>query len=293
MKTYREYRDFLSEYFEFKVQKIAIDAGFTCPNRDGSKGTGGCIYCTNKAFNPRYCDAAMGVTAQIDAGKQFWDQKYQDMRYLAFFQAHTSTYAPLPVLRSRYEEALAVDGVVGLVIATRPDCVDDELLGYLAKLKQRTFVMLEFGVESLQDETLQRINRCHDAACVLDAINRSAAQGIPIGVHLILGLPGETRAQMLATVDSMTALPISTIKFHQLQVLRGTCLAQMIERGDDCEIMHWSAEEYAQFCAEIIAHIPKHIAIERLVSESPSDMLISPRWGLKPQEFRALLQQYL
>ena len=292
MKPYREYRDFLSEHFETKVQKIAVDAGFSCPNRDGSKGRGGCIYCTNKAFNPRYCDATMSVAEQIEAGKRFFGSKYHDMRYIAFFQAHTGTYAPLPVLQSLCEQALAVEGIVGLVIATRPDCVGNELLGYLAKLSHSAFVMIELGVESLHDATLRRINRCHDAACAVDAIHRIAAHGIPVGAHLIMGLPGETREQMLATVDSLVALPVSTIKFHQLQVLRDTRLAQMIEKGE-CGAMQWSAREYARFCADLVAHVPKRIAIERFVSESPGSMLISPRWGLKPQQFNAMLRQYL
>ncbi len=285
---FRDYSDFIAEHIDGKVQKLAVDAGFTCPNRDGTKGMGGCIYCTNKAFNPKYCDARMSVTRQLQAGKQFFAGKYAHVRYLAYFQAHTNTHAPLEKLKALYAEALSVDGVVGLVIATRPDCVSNEILDYLAMLSANAFVMIEYGIETLNDVTLEKINRCHDAGTAVAAIKATAQRNIPVGAHLIFGLPGETEAHMMSSVDRLVSLPISTIKFHQLQVLRGTRLA-----CDYSQVRLWTPCEYARFCAKVLAHIPSHIAIDRFVSESPSSMLIAPKWGVKPAEFQKLLLSHL
>lgn len=283
---YRDYSSFLTLHFSCKVQKVAIDGGFTCPNRDGTKGTGGCIYCSNRAFSPAYCSPAMSVTAQIEAGKRFLAHKYPHMHYLAYFQAHTGTYAPLSRLKALYEEALNVDGVVGLVISTRPDCVDEPLLSYLQQLAQRTFVMLEFGIETAHDRTLAAINRCHTWAQSRRAINAAAHHRLPVCAHLILGLPGETKDDMVSTVRAISALPVAVVKFHQLQVIRGTRLEQE-------ELTFPTAQEYARLCAHLVTWLRPDIAIERFVSESPVSLLVAPRWGLRPQVFNFMVEDLL
>lgn len=285
----KDYATFLSEHFDGKVQKLAVNAGFTCPNRDGSKGSGGCIYCSNKAFNPPYCDSRLSVTQQLEKGKDFFARKYPRMNYLAYFQAYSNTYCTIERLRSMHDEALAVPGVVGIVIATRPDCLGDDVVEYLAELSMHTKLVVEVGVESLHDVTLETINRCHDSATAIDAIKRLAARGITVGVHLILGLPGETEEMMEQTVKQVAALPVQLVKFHQMQVLRGTELARLYEAGE-VELIQWTAEQYASLCARLLKLIPDDVTVERFVSQSPPSMLISPRWNLKPGEFGELLK---
>lgn len=287
---YKDYAAFLAERFDRKVQKLAVNAGFTCPNRDGTVGRGGCTYCTNVAFNPSYCDARLSVTEQLERGKAFYAHKYPDMDYLAYFQAYSNTHAPVERLRAMYDEALAVDGVVGIVIATRPDCLGDDVMALLGELSQRTTLIVELGVETVHDATLDAINRCHDWTTARDAIERLAARGITVGVHLILGLPDEDEAMMEQTVEEIASLPVSLIKFHQMQVLKGTVLARQWERGE-VRLVQWTAGQYASLCARLLGLIPQHIAVERFVSQSPPSMLIAPRWNLKPGEFATLLNK--
>ena len=291
-KPYRDFSDFLSEHFSGKVQKISINAGFTCPNRDGSKGHGGCTYCNNQTFNPEYCSTSASITEQLQKGKAFFARKYPTMRYLAYFQAYTNTYASVERLRAMYEEALSVPDVVGLIIGTRPDCVPDVLLDYLAQLSRRTFVMVEYGAETANDRTLQLINRGHSWADTADAVARTHARGIFCGLHLILGLPNETIHDFRATIECVAALPIDTLKLHQLQLIRGTRLARQVADGE-VTVAQWSAEEYADVCIDLLHRLPPHIAVERFVSQSPASLLISPRWGLKNHEFTHLLHRRL
>ena len=196
---YNDYGTWIRRQFPYRVQKISIDAGFTCPNRDGRISTGGCIYCDNRTFNPSYCQRRHSVTQQLEEGKRFFAHKYPDMKYLAYFQAFTNTYAPLSQLKALYEEALQVDDIVGIVIGTRPDCVSDELLDYLAELNQRTFVLVEYGIESANNDTLLRINRGHSFEQSQEAIQRTKQRGLLTGAHIILGLPGEDAAESLST----------------------------------------------------------------------------------------------
>lgn len=291
-KPYRDFADFLGEHFAGKVQKISINAGFTCPNRDGSKGHGGCTYCNNQTFNPEYCSTSTSITEQLEKGKAFFARKYPTMRYLAYFQAYTNTYASVERLRAMYEEALSVPDVVGLIIGTRPDCVPNALLDYLAELSRRTFVMVEYGAETANDRTLQLINRGHSWADTADAVARTHARGIFCGLHLILGLPNETIHDFRATIDAVAALPIDTLKLHQLQLIRGTRLARQVADGE-VTVAQWSAEEYADVCIDLLHRLPPHIAVERFVSQSPASLLISPRWGLKNHEFTHLLHRRL
>lgn len=275
-KYYRDYADFLAELFPGKVQKIALNAGFTCPNRDGTKGRGGCAYCNNHSFNPSYSSPPEDIAGQMRRGKEFFARKYSQMKYLAYFQAYTNTYGDISRLLALYEEALKDDDVLGLIIGTRPDCMPDALLKELKEINRRKLVIVEYGVESTHDATLTAVNRCHTWQEAADAIVRTSEAGLKTGAHLIMGLPGETREMMLESVDRIAALPIDTVKFHHLQILRGTRLALEAD-----SIHTFTLDEYLDLCVEIVRRLPDHIAIERFVSSSPSEMVIAPHWGLK------------
>lgn len=291
-KRYREFGDFLRERFPFKAQKIAINAGFTCPNRDGSKGRGGCTYCNNQTFNPGYCQTDKSVADQLAEGVRFFSRKYPEMRYLAYFQAYTSTYGEQERLERLYEEALSYPGVVGLVIGTRPDCVPDRLLDYLARLSEQVLVLVEYGVESSLDRTLRRINRGHDFAEAEEAIRRTAARGIAVGAHLILGLPGESRDEILGHADRLSDLPLTTLKLHQLQLIRHTRMALEFERQPE-DFHLFTVDEYIDLAIDFIERLDPAIALERFVSQSPKELLIAPDWGLKNYEFTARVNRRL
>lgn len=281
---YTDFASFLARYFTGKVQKLSVNAGFTCPNRDGSVGRGGCTYCNNQSFNPDYCATEECVAQQLERGKSFFSRKYPNMQYLAYFQAYTNTYGELSHLKALYEEALAVEGVVGLVVGTRPDCMPDELLDYFAELHRRVFVLIEYGVETVHDSTLQRINRGHSFACSADAIRRTAERGIPVGAHMILGLPGEDRDAILEQPRLLSELPLSTLKLHQLQIVKGTAMArEFLHQPDDFHL--YSAAEYAELVVDYLERLSPRIAVERFTSQSPKELLLAPDWGLKNYEF--------
>ena len=281
---YYDFATFLAQYFEGKVQKISIHAGFTCPNRDGSKGTGGCTYCNNQTFNPEYCNPHLGIRRQLEDGIAFFARKYPQMRYLAYFQAYTNTYGELEQLIAMYEEALSVDGVVGIVIGTRPDCMPDTLLDYIEQLSRRTFVMVEYGIESANDQTLLRINRGHDFAAAVDAIRRTHERGILVGGHLILGLPGEDSAELMRQAEAIAALPLDMVKLHQLQLIRGTRMAREYEQCP--EGFHlYTVDEYIDLAIDYIERLPSTMVVERFISQSPRSLLIAPDWGMKNYQF--------
>lgn len=290
MELYNEFSCFLKRFFPYKVQKISLNAGFTCPNRDGSKGYGGCTYCNNQTFNPEYCRTEKTITRQLEEGKLFFAHKYPEMKYLAYFQAYTNTYDGLDALRRKYEEALSVDGVVGLVIGTRPDCMPDDLLRYLEALHKHTFLLVEYGIESTDDRTLQRINRGHDFRTAADAVCRTAACGIPVGGHVILGLPGETHESIVAQAGILSRLPLTTLKMHQLQLIRGTRMAHEYEQCPE-DFHLFDIEEYISLVIDYVEHLRPDIVLERFLSQSPKDLLIAPDWGLKNYEFNHRLQK--
>lgn len=291
-QLYRTFQSFLNEHFETKVQKISLNAGFTCPNRDGSKGLGGCTYCNNQTFNPAYCETQKSITDQLEEGIRFFSRKYPKMDYLAYFQAYTNTYGEIKRLKNLYEEALQVPGIKGLVIGTRPDCMPEDLLDYLEELSKKTFLLVEYGVESTLDRTLKFINRGHDHACTEDAIRRTAARGIPTGVHLILGLPGESREDLIRHADVLSALPIQTVKLHQLQLIKGTKMAAQV--AADPTLVHIpEPAEYVETVCDFLEHLRPDIAVERFVSQSPPELLIAPNWGLKNYEFTHLVEKCL
>lgn len=290
MLTYNDFGTWIRQRFPFRVQKIAVDAGFTCPNRDGRLSTGGCVYCDNRTFNPSYCNPLKSVTEQLEEGKRFFQRKYPDMKYLAYFQAFTNTYAPVSKLRKLYEEALRVPDVVGLVIGTRPDCVSDELLDYLEGLNRRTFLLVEYGVETANDATLRLINRGHDFACARQAVERTHQRGILTGAHVILGLPGEDAAESLRQAPIISSLPIDILKIHQLQIVKDTRLAALYEEKP----FHvYTVEEYLDLIARYISLLRRDLILERFVSQCPPEKLIAPRWGLKNHEFTDLLRNKL
>lgn len=284
MQRYNEFGPWLKNLLGMKVQKISINAGFTCPNRDGRVGVGGCTYCNNQTFNPEYCRTEKSVAQQLEEGKRFFSRKYPEMKYMAYFQAYTNTYSGLDDLKRKYEDALGVDDVVGLVIGTRPDCVPNDLLDYLSELNRQVCVIVEYGIESVHDKTLERINRGHDYACVVDAVNRTSERGLITGGHVILGLPGESRDEILEGADVLSDLPLTTLKLHQLQLIKGTRMAE--EYFADPEGFHlFSAEEYVDLVIDYVERLRPDIVLERFVSQSPSSLLAIPGWGLKNFEF--------
>lgn len=287
---YNDFPHFLKRYFPYKVQKISLNAGFTCPNRDGTKGHGGCTYCNNQTFNPEYCHTEKSVTRQLEEGKIFFSHKYPEMKYLAYFQAYTNTYGELESLKRKYEEALSVPDVVGIVIGTRPDCMPDSLLGYLEEMNKSTFLLVEYGIESTRDATLHRINRGHTYQQTIDAVERTAGRGILTGGHVILGLPGETHRDLVEQAAALSHLPLTTLKMHQLQLIRGTRMAREYEQHPE-DFHLFGVEEYIDLVVDYVEHLRPDIVLERFVSQSPKELLIAPHWGLKNYEFNHLVQK--
>ena len=281
---YYDFSAYLSEHFSFKVQKISLNAGFTCPNRDGTVGYGGCTYCNNQTFNPAYCHTDKSVTEQLEEGKHFFARKYSDMRFLAYFQAYTNTYGELQELKRKYEEALTVPDVVGIVIGTRPDCMPEELLDYLEELNRRTFLIVEYGIESTDNETLHRINRGHTFEQAVQAVCRTAERGIRVGAHIILGLPGETKEMLMKQAGILSKLPLTTLKLHQLQLIKGTRMAMEYEKGPS-DFHLFTADGYIDLVIDYVEHLRPNLVLERFVSQSPKELLIAPDWGLKNHEF--------
>ena len=283
-QKYNEFGSWLKEQLGFKVQKISLNAGFTCPNRDGTVGVGGCTYCNNQTFNPAYCQTEKTVTQQLEEGKQFFARKYPDMKYLAYFQAYTNTYGDVSHVIRLYEEALRVKDVVGIVIGTRPDCMPDELLDYLEELNKRAFLIVEYGIESTDDDVLRRINRGHDYAATVDAVRRTASRGIITGGHVILGLPGDNRESIIREATLLSELPLTTLKLHQLQLIKGTRMAEeYVERPSDFHL--YTADEYIDLVIDFVENLRPDIVLERFVSQSPASLLAVPGWGLKNYEF--------
>ncbi len=287
---YNDFGSWIKKHFPFKVQKISIDAGFSCPNRDGTIARGGCTYCDNRTFNPSYCHKRDSVTEQLEAGKRFFSTKYPAMKYLAYFQAYTNTYSPTSKLRAMYEEALAVKDVVGLVIGTRPDCVSNDLLDYLQELNKETFILVEYGIESANNKTLEYINRGHTFECSIDALERTHSRGIATGGHIILGLPGEDKNESIRQAKLISALPMDILKIHQMQIIKGTLLARQY---NETPFHLYSVDEYIELIAEYIQHLRQDLVLERFVSQSPAEFLIGPKWGLKNYEFTNKLVNYL
>lgn len=291
-KRYNDYSSWFRIKFEGKVQKISIDAGFTCPNRDGSRGVGGCTYCNNRSFNPDYCRIEENIAGQIRKGIQFFSGKYPTMRYLAYFQAYSNTYAPVEVLRQSYEEALRHPEVIGLVIATRPDCLSNEILNLLEEFSGRCYVAIELGIESFKDETLQKINRGHAVEESIAAIHKIAERKIDNCVHLILGLPGESETDFISHANTLSGLSVHSVKLHQLQIHKGTRMA--LEYSNHPENFNlFEVDQYAHLVVNFLEHLSPHIIVQRFVSSAPAGMVIAPNWGMKNYEFVAKVDKLL
>lgn len=287
---YIDFGTWLTGQLGFKAQKISINAGFTCPNRDGRVGTGGCTYCNNQTFNPAYCETTKSITQQLEEGKRFFGRKYPDMKYLAYFQAYTNTYAPVDEVVAKYEEALRVEDVVGLVIGTRPDCMPDALLDYLSELNRKRFVLVEYGIECADDAVLRCINRGHTFGQTREAVCRTAERGITTGGHVILGLPGSDCENPAREAEAISSLPLDVLKIHQLQLIKGTKMADEYARHPE-EFHLFTVDEYIDYVIDYIEHLCPEIIVERFVSQSPASLLAVKGWGLKNHEFVDRLRQ--
>ena len=289
-KRYSDYSTYLNTIFQHKMQKISVNGGFSCPNRDGKISTGGCTFCNNHTFHPDYCQPSKSITQQLEEGIAFFSRKYKTMRYLAYFQSYTNTYGATERLIEKYEEALSHPLVDGLILGTRPDCMADDLPAYLSHRAQSKYIMVEYGVESTNDKTLQLINRGHDFATAQATIRKSAEANIHTCAHLILGLPLEDRATMLSHAKALADLPLKTIKLHQLQIIKGTAMERQIEEHPQWFHL-FTADEYIELVIDFLELLPPEIIVERFVSQSPKELLIAPDWGLKNYEFTAKLEK--
>ncbi len=277
-KRYNLSSEYYKKIFKHRVQKISVDAGFSCPNRDGVKARGGCTYCNNDAFKPFYCSAQKTVTLQLLEGIKFFSEKYKTQKYLAYFQSFSNTYAPLHELKKLYSEALSVKGIIGLVIATRPDCIDEQILDYLADLSKDFFILLEFGIESTNDKTLEYVNRQHTYEESVKAVKMTKKRNLNIGLHLILGLPTENREIMLNHAKLISKLDFTFLKLHQLQIVKNTIMAFDYQKNPQNYDL-FTLESYIDFVVEFLEYLNPKIIIERFTSETPSEMLIAPLWG--------------
>ena len=291
-KRYNDFSGYFRRKFTGRVQKISIDAGFTCPNRDGSRGTGGCSYCNNLTFSPAYCNLEKSVTSQLREGIEFFSRKYTSMKYLAYFQAYSNTYAPLENLKMLYDEALAHDQVIGLVIATRPDCLTPEILDYLEELAKSHYIMLEFGIESHLNLSLEKMNRGHRFEESVWALTETARRNIHNCAHLILGLPCETHEDFLEQARIISKLPVENLKLHQLQIHKGTRLFNEYQDHPE-EFQMFTVDAYLDLMVNYLELLNPKIVVERFVSEAPDDLLVAPRWGLKNFEFTVKLEKLL
>lgn len=296
-RRFNSYSAYFRRVFGERIQKVTLDAGFTCPNRDGLVGRGGCTFCDNSAFNPSYCSADKSIKQQIEEGIEFHGRRYEKAsRFLAYFQAFSNTYKPLDELRRIYDQALEVDGVIGLVIGTRPDCVDEQKLDYFAELAQHKYVILEYGVESVYDKTLKRVNRGHDFDTARRVIEMTAERGINVGGHFILGLPGETPQMLVDQVDTINSLPLNTIKFHQLQIFKNTAMAKDFAVNPQ-DYMSWELPQYIDFFIDILQRLRGSLVIERFAGEAPPEFHVASgvnSWaGVRNERLLQLLEKRL
>jgi radical SAM protein (TIGR01212 family) len=294
-RRFNSYTEYFKKSFGSRVQKLTIDGGFTCPNRDGTKGTGGCTFCNNDAFNPSYCTSVKSVSQQLEEGIGFHRIRYRRVNnYLAYFQAFSNTYASLEELKPLYEEALAYPEVIGLVIGTRPDCVNEEILDYLQELNKKAYVIVEYGIESCYDKTLKRINRGHDFNDSVKAILETNKRGIRTGGHMIIGLPDESREEILKEAEILSRLPLNNLKFHQLQVVKGTALSVDYQINPH-KYKQYTLDEYLQLMLEFIEKLNPSIVIERIAGETVPEYNLRPSWGLRYdqilKQFEALLER--
>ncbi len=292
-KRYNNYTTYIKNTFGRRVQKISLNTGFLCPNRDGVKGVGGCTYCNISTFSPSYCKPKKSIRQQLDEGISFFSSKYKSHKYLAYFQAYTNTYAEIELVKDYYLQAISHPDVIGLVIGTRPDCVSSELLDFLEELAKKYYISLEFGVESTLDKTLKLVNRCHTYRDTINAYDMSKNRGLHLGAHLILGLPGETRNEILNHAVEVSKLPINSLKLHHLQIVKGTEMAKQLKENPQMFNL-FGIDEYIDFIADFVGMLRSDIIIERFISESPPNKLLAPKWnGLKNFEVTSKIDKKL
>ncbi len=278
-KPFNSYNEYFKRTFGTRVQKVSIDAGFTCPNRDGTVSRGGCTYCNNDAFNPSYCHPHKSVNQQIEEGIEFHKFRYRRaQKYLAYFQAFSNTHAQLPELEKIFSQAVSHPNILGLIIGTRPDCVDNEKLDYIASIAKTHYVMVEYGVESTNENTLKTINRGHTYQQTKEAIIATASKGIKTGAHFIFGLPGESVNEMLERANEISTLPLTTVKFHQLQIVRNTVMAEQYLK-DPAHFHLFTLDEYIDFIIRFVEKLNPDFIIERFTGEVPPRFLVTPPWG--------------
>jgi hypothetical protein len=283
-RRFNAYSNYFRKYYGGRIQKVSIDAGFTCPNRDGTLGNSGCTYCNNDAFNPSYCHPSKSISRQLAEGINFLKNRYHEpASYLAYFQAYSNTYAPLERLKILYDEALGYPGISGLIIGTRPDCMNEEKLEYFKELSSKYFIAIEYGVESCYDKTLKRINRGHSFIQAVEAIWSTSSRGIKTGGHFIFGLPGESREEMLKEAEIISALPLNTIKFHQLQIIKGTLMEKEFQQTPE-EFELFTFEDYVEFFITFLERLNPAIVVERFTGEAPPALLSELRWGKRRTE---------
>jgi len=291
-RRYNDYPNFIRNKFGVRVQKLSINAGFTCPNRDGSKDTKGCSYCNNSTFRPGYCEPEKSVTQQINEGVNFFSRKHPEMKFMAYFQSFSNTYAHIDLLDKVYSEALDHPEIVGLVIGTRPDCVSDEILDLIADKNKKTFVAVEYGIESTLNKSLNRINRHHTWEETKQALQKTKLRNIQTGGHLILGIPGETKADLLAHAKRVSDLKLDTLKLHQLQIVKHTTFAKEFKKNPEAFDL-FDVGDYIDFCVDFLELLNPKIVVERFINQAPSDMLIAPKWGLKNYEIVTRIEKRL
>ncbi len=279
-RRFNSYANYFKRTFGGRVQKLTIDAGFTCPNRDGSVGIGGCTYCNNDAFNPSYCTSSKPILQQIEEGIEFHAVRYKRAEsYLAYFQAYSNTHDSLQKLKEIYSQALSHPKVIGLVIGTRPDCVDEAKLDYIQKLTKNFYISLEFGIESCYNRTLELINRGHSFEKSIWAIEESVKRGINTGAHMIFGLPDESKEEMLAEAEIISKLPLNSIKFHQLQIVKGTTMEKQYQENPQMFNL-FEMNDYLHFVVDFLERLNPNFVVERFTSEAPPRFLAVEGWGL-------------
>ncbi|MDD3146649.1 MAG: TIGR01212 family radical SAM protein [Candidatus Riflebacteria bacterium] len=284
---------FARKHFGGRVQKVAIDAGFSCPNRDGTNGSGGCIYCSNESFSPFYASAQLTITKQLAAGIEFYGRRYNTSRFFAYFQSFSGTHAPVDVLKARYLEALQMPGVEGLIIATRPDCLSSEVIALLSDFAARTYVRIELGVESFDDRVLRAINRCHDSDAVFAALASLKNAGIDTCIHLIAGLPEEAENSAEEAALAVSSSGAVLVKLHHLQIIARTRLASLYEAGSISFGLH-TPDSYLDHVARFVSFLSPAVYIERLINRVPPAYLLAPRWGnITESAFQAMLTRKL
>lgn len=283
--------NYYQKVFGGRVQKIPVDAGFSCPNRDGTLSTAGCIYCSNRSFSPFYATAEKTVTEQLTTGIRFFSERYSCRRFFAYFQTFSGTFAPVTVLRGLYREALSAEGVEGLIIATRPDCLNDEIIDLLKEISDRAYLRIELGVESFEDRVLQKINRCHGSEVSLSAISRLKQAKIETCVHLIFGLPEESQQAPECSAKIVSESKIRFVKLHHLQIVKKTAAADLFKKAPENFRLHTPAS-YVSLLARFISHLSADVYIERFLNRVPEKFLIAPRWGgITETDFRHLLEK--